>query len=124
MYQSDYDAMSAFLPDKSKTENNYIIIPYRHLFNEASSLNAAQWLSLLCMVCYFCLLLIAPVGTVLQLRLNNLQKVFLPMFIVVAGSMALVVVMHGETRFKDPLMPYLFILASSLWGFHIKKRYR
>lgn len=124
MYQSDYDAMPAFLPDKSKPENNYIIIPYRHLFSEALSLNAAQWLSLLCMVCYFCLLLMATVGTVRQLRLNSLLKVFLPVFIVVVGSMALVVVMHGETRFKDPLMPYLFILASSLWGFHIKKRYR
>lgn len=114
MYQSDYDYMPAFLSNKSAAENNYITLPFRHLFSQLSSLNFAQWLSLLSMVCYIILLLLACINSIMLLRGREYRPIFLPLFIVVAGSLALVFVMHGETRFKDPLMPYIFILAASL----------
>lgn len=111
MYQSDYDAMPAFLSDKSKSEDNYITLPYRSLLTEAAHLSFAQWLSLVCWVFYLALLVLALLGTVAMLRQRQYEALFLPLFIVVGGSLALVLVMHGETRFKDPLMPYIFVLA-------------
>lgn len=113
MYQSDYDNMPVFLSNKAQAENNYITIPFHHLLSEASSMNGAQWLSLFCLLLYGLLLLLAAMGTIRLVRGRQWQQLFLPLFIVVGGSLALVLVMHGETRFKDPLMPFIFILAAS-----------
>lgn len=112
MYQSDYDNLPAFLEDKTKPENNYITLPFRHLLSEAGSLSRAQWLALICMIAYVALLLMAIAGTVMQLRQGHWQRLLLPLCVVVGGSLLLVLVMHGETRFKDPLMPCLFMLAA------------
>jgi hypothetical protein len=40
------------------------------------------------------------------------DALFLPLLIAVGGSLLLVLIMHGETRFKDPLMPFIFMLAA------------
>lgn len=112
MYQSDYDNMTVFLKDKSNSEKNFITIPFRHLITEASTMQIAQWLALFSLLVYVILLLMAIKGTVILIRQRQFKALFLPLFIVVGGSLALVLVMHGETRFKDPLMPFLFILAA------------
>lgn len=122
MYQSDFDYMPAFLSDKSKTEDNYITLPYRHLLSEASTLNMAQWLSLLCLFCYAFILLMASIGCIRLIRQKQYKTLFLPLFIIVGGSLMLVIIMHGETRFKDPLMPYFFILAAGMLFNHTDKR--
>lgn len=119
MYQSDYDYMSTFLSEKSAAEKNYITLPYRHLFCELLSLNIAQYLSLLCMFFYTILLVLSFRNSIILLRRHEFHAIFLPLFIIVAGSLALVSVMHGETRFKDPLMPFIFILASSSIDNHV-----
>ena len=113
MYQNDYDNMSAFLSEKSRPENNFITIPFRHLTNEAPSLSMAQWMSLMCMLCYVAILLMAILGTIVMLRRHRWQPLFLPLSIVVLGTLMLIFLMHGETRFKDPLMPSLFMLAAT-----------
>lgn len=112
MYQSDYDNMTVFLKDKSQPENNFITIPFRHLLSEASTLNVAQWLSLLCLLLYVCLLLMAFTGTLQLITQARYDALFLPLLIAVGGSLLLVLIMHGETRFKDPLMPFIFMLAA------------
>ena len=112
MYQSDYDNIPAFLNDKSLPENNYITIPFRHLLTEASAMTAAQWLALVSLLVYAVYLLLAVKGTIILIHQRQFNALFLPLFIVVGGSLALVLVMHGETRFKDPLMPFLFMLSA------------
>jgi hypothetical protein len=112
MYQSDMDNMVAFLADKSDAEQNYITLPYRNLLSEIDTLSEAQLLTLLTFVLYLLLLLAAAAGTLSAFRQRRYKSLFLPLFIVAGGTLALVLVMHGETRFKDPLMPYLFMLAS------------
>lgn len=124
MYQSDIDYMSAFLSDKSRSENNNITLPYRHLIYEMSTLNLAQWLSLICMVYYGMILIMALAGSIRLLRHKQYKTLFLPLSIIVGGSLALVLVMHGETRFKDPLMPYFFILAAAGITFADKHTYK
>lgn len=111
MYVSDYDNMSAFLTEKSVSNKNAITLPFRSLLNKVSSLNLAQWLSLVCQLFYIALLLLAVVGIYKMMRKRKYSKLFLPLFILVGGSLAIVLVMHGEARFKDPFMPYLFMLA-------------
>lgn len=123
LYQSDYDNMTVFLNDKSLPENNYITIPIRHLATEASTMSIAQWLALFSLLIYILLLLLAIKGTVILVSQRQFKALFLPLFIVVGGSLALVLVMHGETRFKDPLMPLLFILAA-VGLYHISHKIR
>lgn len=121
MYQSDYDNLPAFLNDKSLPENNYITIPIRHLLTEASAMSAAQWLALLSLFIYAAYLLMAVKGTVNLIRQRQFRSLFLPLFIVAGGSLALVLVMHGETRFKDPFMPSLMML-SAIGFYHLSSK--
>lgn len=116
MYQSDYDNMPAFLSDKSKAENNYITIPYKHLISEYNTINFAQWLSLASLFFYYILLIIATIGAFKLYHYQQYRTLFLTLSIIVGGTLALVIVMHGETRFKDSLMPFLFMLASIHWN--------
>ena len=121
MYLSDYDYLSAFLSDKSKAENNFITLPYRSLLSKASTMNLAQWLSLVCQLSYFCLLAAAIYSSCRLLRRRRYRQLFLPLFILIGGSLAIILVMHGETRFKDPFMPFLFMLAPAFLLYSSKK---
>lgn len=121
MYLSDYDYLSAFLSDKSKAENNFITLPYRSLLSKASTMNLAQWLSLVCQLFYFCLLTAAIYSSCRLLRRRLYRQLFLPLFILIGGSLAIILVMHGETRFKDPFMPFLFMLAPAFLLYSSKK---
>jgi hypothetical protein len=112
MYQSDYDYLPAFLSDKSHPEDNYITLPFRHLLSEAATLTAVQWLALFTMLCYALLLVSAVGGTVSLFRSNRRAALLLPLLIVIGGTLMLTIVMHGETRFKAPFMPWLFMLAA------------
>jgi hypothetical protein len=113
MYQNDIDNMAAFLTDKSNAENNYIMLPLRSIVSEIHSFSGAQWLALLTFLLYICLLVLAMTGIIRCFRMRQYQSLFLPLFIVVCGTLAIITIMHGETRFKDPLMPYIFMLASA-----------
>lgn len=53
MYQNDIDNMAAFLPNKQKAEDNYIVLPYRNIIQEIGNLSNAQYLALLCTVYYY-----------------------------------------------------------------------
>ena len=122
MYQSDYDYLPAFLPEKVQAENNYITLPYRHLLSEATSLSSSQWMALLTMVYYTLLLLASITGTWMLFRQRCYDQLLLPLLIIVGGTLLLTIVMHGETRFKTPLMPWLFMLAGAGISFILKDR--
>jgi hypothetical protein len=123
MYQSDYDNMTVFLKDKSLPENNFITIPIRHLTTEASTMSIVQWFALFSLLVYVLLLLTAIKGIFILIHQQQFRALFLPLFIIVGGSFVLVLVMHGETRFKDPLMPFYFILSAvGLYNISFKLR--
>lgn len=113
-YQNDIDNISAFLSDKHDAAQNYVTLPLSELATKHnfSSLTAVQWLALLATACYLFLIVSAFFSTIWLLSTRQFKSAFLPVFIVVAGSLALVLAVHGETRFKAPLIPFLFILAS------------
>ena len=113
IYQNDIDNLAAFLPTKTDAAKNYITLPLGSLRTQFSQLSAVQYYALFATILYLLLLLLALAGA-LRLMLNGRwREAFLPVFIIVAASLALALLIHGETRFKAPFMPFLFMLAVS-----------
>ena len=113
IYQNDIDNLTAFLPTKTDAAKNYITLPLGSLRTQFSQLSAVQYFALFATILYLLLLLLTLAGA-LRLMLNGRwREAFLPVFIIVAASLALALLIHGETRFKAPFMPFLFMLAAS-----------
>ncbi len=112
MYQNDIDNMAAFLRNKENAENNYILLPYRHIIGEIGNLNSTQYLALLCTIYYFLIILTALVGSIYIVIKRQWQQGFLPLFIPIFGTFSLVALVQGETRFKSPFMPFIMILSA------------
>ncbi|MCR5077264.1 MAG: glycosyltransferase family 39 protein [Prevotella sp.] len=114
MYMNDMDNLSAFLPDKSRPENNFVTLPYRHIFSEMGQLSAVQWLGIVNLVFYLLLLIGFLLSSVSMIRKReNWGQIFLPVFLTVGGSLAIVLAVHGETRFKAPFMPFIFMMVAA-----------
>ena len=139
VYKNDIDNLSAFLHDKSNPAENYVTLPLKSILHlSKTSLTfregtAVASLAIITTIFYILLLLSAIIATITTLRTNrhsplNPQRHFhseaekqlstlnitLLLFIIIAGSLALVLAVHGETRFKAPFMPFIFILAALL----------
>ena len=114
MYYEDIDNIAAFLKDKQHAENNYVTLPVTSIVQQINRLSPIQYFALINQVFYIIIILMSAVATVQLLRKRAYRRAFLPLFIIVAGSLALVLVSHGETRFKAPFMPFLFMLAASV----------
>ena len=135
VYKNDIDNLSAFLPDKSNPAENYVTLPLKNILHlSKTSLTfregtAVASLAIITTIFYILLLLSAMIATITTLHSPlNPQRHFhseaekqlstlnitLLLFIIIAGSLALVLAVHGETRFKAPFMPFIFILAALL----------
>lgn len=114
MYYEDIDNIAAFLKDKQHAENNYVTLPVTSIAHQINSLSPIQYFALINEIFYLIIVLMAVTATVQLLRKRDDCSLFLPLFIIVAGSLALVLVSHGETRFKAPFIPFLFMLAASV----------
>lgn len=112
MYQNDIDNMAAFLPNKKNAEGNYIVLPYRHIIQEIDNLTKAQYLSVLCTVYYMLIILTALLGSLYIIKKKLWKQGFLPLFIPIFGTLSLVTLVQGETRFKAPYMPFIMILSA------------
>lgn len=114
MYYEDIDNIAAFLKDKQHAENNYVTLPATSIAHQINSLSPIQYFALINEIFYLIIVLMAVTATAQLLRKRDDYSLFLPLFIIVAGSLALVLVSHGETRFKAPFIPFLFMLAASV----------
>ena len=118
-YKNDIDNLVAFLPQKDNPAENSITLPLGSLRTQFSQLSGVQYFAFFCTVLYVLLLLLA-IGGIIRLFTNrgsllSRAGVGLVLFIVVVGSLALVLLVHGETRFKAPFMPFIFMLAASFF---------
>ncbi len=114
MYYEDIDNIAAFLKDKQHAENNYATLPVTSIAHQINSLSPIQYFALINEIFYLIIVLMAVTATAQLLHKRDDCSLFLPLFIIVAGSLALVLVSHGETRFKAPFIPFLFMLAASV----------
>lgn len=113
MYYEDIDNIAAFLKDKQHAENNYVTLPATSIVHQITSLSPVQYFALINEICYIFIVLMAVMATAQLLRKREYRSLFLPLFIIVAGSLALVLLSHGETRFKAPFIPFFFMLAAN-----------
>lgn len=112
MYYNDIDNLLAFYRDKEGNQNRCLLLPFRNLLHELPHLSGIQYLALLNWVYYALLLIGAVVGSFWLIRKRLFGAAFMPLMIIVGGSLSLVLAIHGETRFKAPFMPFIFMLAA------------
>ena len=113
IYQNDIDNLAAFLPTKTDAANNFITLPLGSLRTQFSQLSAVQYFALFATILYLLLLLLATAGALRLILNGRWREACLPVFIIIAASLALALLIHGETRFKAPFMPFFFMLAAS-----------
>lgn len=112
MYYNDMDNIIAFSRVKEKAEDNYVTLPYKNILQRFTSLSAVQYIAIINLVYYWLLIIFSIHGGYFLIKKHEYKKAFLPIMIIIGGSLSLVLAIHGETRFKAPFMPFIFILAA------------
>lgn len=107
-YVSDNVNMCTFIPDKQDADYMYDKISMGTLINCFPRLSAVQWLTILNLFVYFALLVTSVVSLFYFRRNTHL----LPVSVIVLGTLLLLFVGHGETRFHIPFMPFFMILST------------
>lgn len=87
-------------------------LPIKHIFKEYKTLSPTQWLALANALIYYSLILCFVLSLFMTYIRRNWKQAFLPLFIVIVGFLLLTLVIHGETRFKLPFLPFIFIMAA------------
>lgn len=106
-YVSDNVNMCTFIPDKTKKDYIYEEVSMQTLINDYPAFSAVQWLTVVNLIIYGCIIICA------LLSLFYFNKTYLlPLGIVLIGTLVLLVVGHGETRFHIPFMPFFIILSA------------
>ena len=106
-YVSDNVNMCTFVPDKNDKEYMYEEVSMQTLINDYPAFSAVQWLTVVNLIIYGCIIICA------LLSLFYFNKTYLlPLGIVLIGTLVLLVVGHGETRFHIPFMPFFIILSA------------
>lgn len=117
MFYNDTDNMAAFTSKAEKygTKKATLTVPYRSLLTQAPQLSLYQRLCVIAMLCYYILMISAAAGAAMLLRRRNWHTLLLPALAITLVTLGTVLLVHGETRFKAPLMPYVFMMAGYAW---------
>ena len=108
-YVSDNVNLCTFLPDKREREYMYEPLSMRTLIADFPRLSPVQWLAVVNLLFYYSLLLLA----LFSLRRYRHDTHALSVAVVVAGTLLLLLVGHGEARFHIPFMPFIIMLAAT-----------
>ena len=108
-YISDNVNFCAFIPQKQEKDYLYEPLSLPNILSRFPHLQPVQWLALLNLLFYYCLLLTA----VLAVFKCNWRHQLLPMAVIASGTLMLLLVGHGEARFHQPFMPFFMLLAAS-----------
>lgn len=107
-YASDNVNMCTFIPNKADKEYMYEEVSMKTLTDSFPKLSAVQWLTVINLIIYLCII----VSALCSLYWFNRNNYLLPVSIIVLGTLLLLFVGHGESRFHIPFMPFFIILAS------------
>ena len=107
-YISDNVNMCAFLKNKSSRPYLYDEVSLPRLLNDFPHYSLAQWLALLNLLIYYLIVLFA----LLSLGDYRAATHLLPITIILLGTLLLLFVGHGETRFHIPFMPFFILMAA------------
>lgn len=109
-YVSDNVNMCTFIPDKQDADYMYDEVSMGTLINCFPRLSAIQWLTVLNLLVYFTVLM----GAVVSLFYFRRDTYLLPVSIIALGTLLLLFVGHGESRFHQPFMPFFMMLTALL----------
>ena len=109
-YVSDNVNMCTFIPGKADKEYMYEEVSMQTLINSFPKYSAVQWLTILNLIIYLCII----VSAISSMLYFNFSKYLMPVSIIVIGTLLLLLVGHGEARFHIPFMPF-FIMLSALF---------
>ena len=107
-YISDNVNMCTFIPGKADKEYMYEEVSMQTLIDSFPRLSAVQWLTVINLMVYFCIIACA----LCSLYWFNRKEYLLPIAIIVLGTLLLLFVGHGEARFHIPFMPFFMILSA------------
>ena len=106
-YVSDNVNMCTFIPDKANKEYMYEEVSMQTLKECFPKFSAVQWLSVVNLIIYLCILVCA----LCSLYYYDKTQYLLPIGIIIIGTLLLLVVGHGEARFHIPFMPFFIMLS-------------
>lgn len=114
MLCNDNDNAAAFSTKAEKTApcGTPFTVPYRHAISRWGQMSLAQRVAVAGTAAYYALVLLCITGTAVLARRREWKALFLPAFIIVFVTFSTVLLVQGETRFKAPFMPYVFVLAA------------
>ena len=107
-YVSDNVNMCTFIPNKTDKEYMYEEVSMQTLIDSFPKLSAVQWLTVINLIVYLCIIACA----FCSLYWFNRNKYLLPVSIVLIGTLLLLFVGHGEARFHIPFMPFFMMLSA------------
>ena len=107
-YISDNVNLCTFIPDKAEKDYMYEEISLKTIIRQIPHWSAVQWLTILNLLFYYSLLLMAIASLFYFSRDTHL----LPVSIILLGTILLLLVGHGEARFHIPFMPFFMMLAA------------
>ena len=107
-YVSDNVNLCTFIPNKTDKEYMYEEVSMQTLIDSFPKLSAVQWLTVINLIVYLCIIACA----FCSLYWFNRNKYLLPVSIVLIGTLLLLFVGHGEARFHIPFMPFFMMLSA------------
>ena len=107
-YISDNVNMCTFIPGKADKEYMYEEVSMQTLIDSFPKLSVVQWLTVINLIVYFCII----ISALCSLYWFNRKKYLLPIAIIVLGTLLLLFVGHGEARFHIPFMPFFMMLSA------------
>ena len=107
-YISDNVNMCTFIPGKADKEYMYEEVSMQTLIDSFPKLSAVQWLTVINLIVYFCII----ISALCSLYWFNRKEYLLPIAIIVLGTLLLLFVGHGEARFHIPFMPFFMMLSA------------
>lgn len=108
-YVSDNVNMCTFVPEKAEKEYMYDEVSLQTIIRNAPHLTSVQWLTVVNLLIYYTLLLLAA----MSLRYFRRETHLLPLSILLLGTALLLLVGHGEARFHIPFMPFIMMMAAT-----------
>ena len=111
-YVSDNVNLCVFLPDKSRSNYMYGPLSMEKLADDFPHYSFVQWLTVYNLIYYYCIMVLFVLGCVVMIRRKELQKIAVPAGVVFFGTLVLLLVCHGESRFHIPFMPFIIMVAA------------
>lgn len=112
-YISDNMNMCTFIPHKQEREYMYEEVSMEKLYADFPHYSPVQVLTIINLAYYYCLLIAFCVVIYMAYRKKQLGKYVIPITITAFGTILLLLVGHGETRFHTTFIPFFMMMAAS-----------